>query len=440
MLNVKFEGSLLSKEVTSAPVRGWSQFTLISFRFGFPYLILTSLFWIFEFADRRTARLAKPLNALWRPLVHWVAAHVFHIAGTVEPSFVRDTRYLYVLLFCFAALSAMTALLWSILDRQRTQYETLHDWLRTFIRYVLAFLLLNYAMYKIFLVQFPGPSLAQLTERFGDYSPTSLMWAFIGSSLTYTMFAGVAEIMAAVPLLFRKTTTLGALITFTVTFNITIMDFSYDVSVKMLCVHILVMALFLLLPDTTRLINFFLLNRATEPTQIHAPLTTKKWPLIATAARVCVLLYLFLQLPIHDWHVYKQNGAGAPRSPLYGLYQVNEFVLAGVTRPPLITDSIRWRYVVLDAPNTIVIKQMDETLATYRMTYDAQRQEIHFTSTPEAPGESVLKVSRPDGNEMDLNGTFLGSAVQARLTRVDASSFTLVSRGFHWISETSFLR
>jgi uncharacterized membrane protein YphA (DoxX/SURF4 family) len=417
----------------------WSPLWRFFFRLSFIYLVLSASLWIFEFADKSTALLARPYLGFWQPFARWTALHIFHWNNTTGLNFVRDTRYLYALLTCFLVFAIAGALAWSILDRKQKEYNALNHWLRVFLRYVLAYLLLHYGMDKVFLLQFPAPGLARLTERFGDYSPSSLMWAFIGSSTAYTVFGGLAEILGGVLLLFRRTTTLGALIAFAVMFNVTVMDFSYDVAVKLLCLNILLMALYLVIPDIHRLLNFFLLNRATEPAQL-APFTLgRSKRKVAMTLKICVLLYLIVPLTIRDWRTYHQTGAGAPRPPLYGLYEVEDFSLSGVAHPPLITDPVRWRYVILETPNTITIRRMDDSLANYFIHYDSGQQKILFDAPGDAMDKSMLKVSLQD-NSMQLDGVLAGTPISAKLKKIDKSGFTLVNRGFHWISETSFVK
>jgi uncharacterized membrane protein YphA (DoxX/SURF4 family) len=419
-------------------IAAWPPLGRVLFRFGFTYLVLSASFWIFEFADKSTALIARPFHAVWRPITRWTAVHVFHWSNDVSLNFVRDTRYLYALLTCFAAFSVVTALVWSLLDRKRLQYSTLNHWLRVFLRYVLAYLMLHYGMDKVFLLQFPAPTLARLTERFGDFSPSSLMWAFIGSSVVYTIFGGLAEVLGGALLLFRNTTTLGALLSFAVMFNVAVMDFSYDVAVKLLCVNMLLMAVYLAMPDAKRLLNVFFLNRATQPAPLGPAIAKPSRRPLLVVLKVCVLLYLIVPLTLRDWKSYHETGAGAPKPPLYGLYSVDDFTLNGIDHPPLITDSSRWRYVIFETPNTLTLRHMDDSLTDYRIAYDPASHTLGFETPGDTKKANALKVTE-QGAELQLDGTLDGQAVSAKLKRVDRSSFTLVSRGFRWISETSFI-
>ena len=418
----------------------WTPLQKLLFRFALVYLALTGSYWVFVFADRMTAFVSKPFNAVWHPLAQWTAAHLLHWPADVEPHFLYDTRYLYSLVACWLIFAAVAAAVWSVLDRKRGDYVVLNHWLRVFLRYVLAYILLHYGMDKVFLIQFPAPSLARLTEPFGDYSPSSLMWAFIGASTTYTIFGGLAEVLAGVLLLWRRTATLGALIGFAVMFNVTVMDFSYDVGVKLLCLHILLMATYLVLPDVHRLVQFFVLNRATAAAQLDPAPLPRRQQRVAWGVKAVVILLLIVPLTLREWKSYREMRAVVSRTPMYGLYEVDSFALAGVERPPLLTDTVRWRSVILERPEMIVLRHMDGSLSTYRMHYDAAQRTITVDAKGEAADKSLLTVTQPAADIMEITGTFAGVPVTARMHRVDRSHFTLVNRGFHWVSESSFVR
>src|SRR5204863_6312660 len=102
-------------------------------------------------------------------------------------------------------------------------------------------------------------------QTFGEASPMGLLWTFMGSSTSYTVFSGLAEVIGGLLLMARRTTLLGALVCIGVMVNVVMLNFSYDVPVKLYSSHLLAMAFFLLLPDLRRLTNVLVLNRPAEP-------------------------------------------------------------------------------------------------------------------------------------------------------------------------------
>ncbi|MBN8786790.1 MAG: hypothetical protein J0I84_06855, partial [Terrimonas sp.] len=196
---------------------------------------------------------------LLQKLIPWIGKHVLHLSYDIT-EFTNgsgDTTYDYVVVFTIACSAFAGTVIWSLLDRKRKSYQTLYYWLTTAVRYYVALMLFNYGLWKVIKMQFPAPDLYRLTQPYGDSSPMGLAWTFLGFSKGYNLFMGFAEI-AALLLLFRRTMTLGAVITLCTTANVMAVNYFYDVPVKIVSSMLFIMTLFLLSNDATRLLRFFL--------------------------------------------------------------------------------------------------------------------------------------------------------------------------------------
>src|SRR3954470_12248074 len=164
-----------------------------------------------------------------------------------------------------AVVALVASLVWAAVDRRRARDARLREVLRVVVRYTLAFSVLAYGASKLFFGQFPPPSASRLVQTYGESSPMGLMWTFMGASPGYVFFSGLAETVGSVLLLFRRTTTLGALVLAAVMTNVVMLNFCYDVPVKLCSSHYLAMCILLLVPDLGRLANVIVFNRATQP-------------------------------------------------------------------------------------------------------------------------------------------------------------------------------
>jgi hypothetical protein len=116
----------------------------------------------------------------------------FHPTGS------GDTTLDYIQVFCFFLISFIIAVVWSILDRRRSNYSALYPWLRLAVRFTLAFTMLSYGFAKVFPLQFGGqPSMLKLTESVGELSPMGILWTMMSVSTPYTVFCGLAEVGVA---------------------------------------------------------------------------------------------------------------------------------------------------------------------------------------------------------------------------------------------------
>src|SRR5581483_9744764 len=209
-----------------------------------------------------------------------------------------------------------------------------HTWMRLVVRFHLMFQMVVYGAIKVWCGQFPPISDGQLEVKYGDSSPMGLLWRFMQFSQPYTAATGIIEFTCGLLLISRRTTLLGALCSFGATFQVFLLNMCYDVPVKLMSGHLVLMALTLIIPDAKRLANLFLLGRPVAP----RPLTPLfgRWVWLNRAAVVLrTVAYLtFAGLFLHD--SYKEavtRGVFAPENPAVGRWVGKEFVRDGQAVP-----------------------------------------------------------------------------------------------------------
>jgi hypothetical protein len=140
------------------------------------------------------------------------------------------------------------------------------------------------------------------------------------------------------------------------------------------------------------------------------------------------------------WTAYKETYINPKRPPLYGLYDVESFMRNGQELPPSITDTARWREVLIEYPGYIGIRMMDDSPKGYSAEYDAAKNTVTLSVGADKSRKNVLAYSRPDADHVVLQGALGTDTVSIRLRKIDTSKFLLVNRGFHWINELPFNR
>lgn len=417
------------------PDNDWSPARRVVFRFATAYLLL----YLFPFPLNAIPRVEKLFgwwDAGWAVIVKWAGLHVFGVTITVMPNGSGDTTFNYVQIFCFLVAAALVTIVWSVLDRNRVSYDALHHWLRAYVRFALAAIMLTYGAYKVIQAQFPAPSLDRLIQPFGDASPMGLLWTFMGASPAYNVFTGAGEMLGGLLLTTRRTATLGALVCIAVMSNVAMLNFAYDVPVKLFSLHLLAMAVFLLLPDLRRLLNVLVLNRDAAAVELR-PRVSDRWRRWAPVARTAFVLLLLIQ-PLMQARAQRQMIA--KRSPLRGIWNVEEFTLDGQPHPPLLGDAVRWRRVVFDFPGSFAVQLMTDARQRFSLKLDESRHKMSLARRDAPKKEFVIAYSVPAADVMTLDGQLDGKRVQARLRRVQAPSFLLTTRGFHWVNEYPFNR
>lgn len=423
----------------------WKLSTRVAFRFCFVYFglyclstqIITSFFPVpnFDIPDPST---------FWpiRPIVFWTAVHIFRVSKPLVylGSGSGDKTFDWVLLFCTLVFSLLATAIWSALDRKRGDYATVHKWFRVFIRLALAGQMMTYGMDKFVPLQMPFPYLTRLLERYGDFSPMGVLWSSIGASPSYEMFAGGAELLGGILLIFPRTTTLGALICLADMTQVFMLNMTYDVPVKLLSFQLILLSLFLLAPDLKRLAGFFLLNRASGA-QEHPPLLAgRRANRIALGAQIVVGIWLLGMNAYAARIGWKEYGGGRTVSPLYGIWDVEQQSIDGQVRSPLLGDQARWRRVIFDFPTRVTLERIDDSFSGHGITIDVKNKTIVLTDDRDKNWKANLSFDRPAPDQLTLDGNMDGHTVHMHLKLVDRNQFVLVNRGFHWIQEYPYNR
>ncbi len=415
----------------------WPLTQRIAFRFCCVYFVLYGLGPI-GFVNFIPG-LGPAYERAWRQLVPWVAIHIFNLSGpvTVYPpsNGSGDSTLDYVHHFCYLVISAVAAVVWSILDRERRDYRTVHAWLRIWIRYALAITLFSYGFAKIFPVQFQPPGLGRLLEPLHSFSPMGLLWTFMGFSPAYTIFAGACETAGGLLLLFRRTTTLGALVSAAVLLNVVVLNFCYDVPVKLYSFNLLLMAVFLLVPDLDRLANVFVFNRPAKPSTTDSVLFTARPVRIASIVAKTLFILLILSARIGGSYSFWKSIHGRANPPLYGVWQVEKLVRNGKEVAP--ADSTYWRRITFEFPASMLIEMTDDSRDSFTTQYSPAAGEVRL-SLPGQNDSNEFHYTGPE-DRVTLTGRLLSDDLVIEMRRIDGG-FLLTHRGFHWINERPFNR
>ncbi len=422
-----------------APVE-WSLATRIGFRFVFTYFFLYiapgpvgSLG-----VDEKVRSYHALFSEMWHQIVPWVGNSVLGLNDRLReiPNGSGDQLYDYVLLLCIFTTALLITAIWSLLDRNRKNYQQLYQWLRLFMRLNVASAMMIYGASKILPMQFADIPLGRHVDTLGHLSPLGLLWTFMGYSRAYSFFGGIAELLGGILLVVPQFSTLGALVSLGVLSNVLMLNLCYDVPRKILTTHLVLIALFLILPDVKRILNLFIFNRVAEPARTVPFLKDKQ-----QNRNVLILQYVFgavcLALAFYGAYPTAIQNQARIAPPLRGIWSVESFSSDGVSVLPLVTEQHRWRNVILDTPDFITIQRMQGPLELYSLKLNASGKDLTLSAPGQPTQGGSFNLEPSDADHMTMNGELSGHAVRATLKRVDLSDpteFLLANRGFHWVT------
>lgn len=423
----------------------WHPATQIAFRFCVVYFGLYNL--LLNFVPFTVIGLFGPwfrrYSGWWipshtDPVTGWVGRMVFGVDTALhQDSGAGDQTAAWVLMFCVLVVAVVAAAVWTVFD-PRASHPRLMAWFTLFLRVSLGATMLGFGFAKLIPTQMPGPGLAQLLQPYGDLSPASVLWLQVGSSYPYEMALGAVEVVAGLLVFVPRTAVLGTALSLASTAQILLMNMTFDIPEKLLASHLLMICLILLAPYLRRLVDVFVRHRACEPLTQPVLFADDRKNRVALWLTVCLGIWIALVSGTDRWRVWQeQYGAASPKSELYGIWDVREFSLDGRTLPPLTTDETRWQRLVFDDPQQATYQEMDGDLIPVGANFSPNeivelgKVETTGTTTPLA----TLSYEQPAPNQLLLRGTLRGSPVVITLERVDLNSFTLRSRGFHWVQD-----
>ncbi|WP_245567980.1 DoxX family protein [Nocardia jiangxiensis] len=451
---VERDGEL--RDVEGSARARWNPFTRIAFRFCFLYFGLFCVLYpqlLFAFLGWFGSPRWLPDDAVvWQvrvlePVYRWVGRTVFGVDAELNSSGSGDLALLWVLVFCVLVVALVGTLLWSTADRRRPGYRRLAGWFLLFIRLCVAGQMLTYGMAKFIPTQMAQPGLTTLLQRYGDFSPMAVLWSQVGASPTYEILLGTAELVGGILLFIPRTATLGAMLALVDMSLVFVMDMTFDVPVKILSGHLMLMSLILLAPQARRLFDVLVLDRPSAPSNAPYPFHTRRSRTIAALIQIACIPWILVPLADSSWKNYHEAGDGRPHPPLYGIWSVTDFTRDGQLVPPLLTDENRWQGIVFDIPGVMSYQRMDGRVVDAALTLDARTRHIELAggqrhvieserqtdTAPKSAAEFTFQQSAPD--RLRLDGRLDAHPVTIELNRVDLNSLRLRSGGFHWVQD-----
>jgi uncharacterized membrane protein YphA (DoxX/SURF4 family) len=344
--------------------------------------------------------------------------------GTFPGDLDVTARYTMLYELSFALLGAVV---WLLLDRRRKHEAVIHEAGRLVARYVLAGMLFYYGGEK-FVGDQGGWSLEpeHQMDLWGNNTGFEAMMAWLSYSTLYAWFAGWAEAGAGVLMFFRRFTTLAALLTLADMGMVWLINQSYWDSwggAAFSPIHFMPYAVFLLLPQATRLADFFVRN--TPTVTVFDRITPPQWFRVGSVALKCVVVPLIIYKEVIGSVYHGQ--AVHTYSPLHGVYEVVEFQRNGVVEPIASDFPRRWLQVAITGLNGTDNSRGDiygRTIHDKNFSYDVYwpdlKLEMEGPTLIERARNARLRVSRTKAPEGDLR---LQSSMMTRIKSSKKGTF-----------------
>jgi uncharacterized membrane protein YphA (DoxX/SURF4 family) len=355
---------------------------------------------------------------------------LFHLSPANKfPGFDKfdDSEYGISFFYTCMLVSCFATIVWSAIERKRNNYQILFGWLDFYLRYFLAAYLFGYGFIKIFPSQFQAITASRLVMRVGDQTPMLLAWNFMGYSPAFNHISGMIEVVAGLLLLFRRTATLGAIMA-TGTFSfVAMLDYCFDVPIKLLVTHLLLLSFTIVCFDLKRLVNVLVLNKPTTGRDL-ALTKNKTGRVIIIAIQLVFITGILYKTISESIATANEIGQNAKPVPLYGIYKTVYFTRNHDTVPPLQTDPLRWKQLVIDGgswhQSAIIEFNNDEQLfATAKV--DTIKKELSIQPLNDTTIHYKFQYRFMEKDQMLLRGKWNADSIIILLHKYYLDSFKL---------------
>ena len=409
-----------------ATLQAPNRFQLSLFRFSF---LFTGLFIItLPFPQPYFPNTGGWLSGITEPLVRFVGDRLPGLQFPYVHQLISDSTGLYIHTGILFTISLAGTAAWSLISR-RTDEPLLKSAFIILISYYLAYHMLIYGFNKVFKWQFFLPEPNTLYTTVGDMHRDLLYWSAMGSSHAYNVFLGTAELLAGLLLLFRRTRLAGALAAFVLLLNIVVVNFSFNISVKLLSLFLFLLSILLLGYYRRFLLRLFQYPEKIPGKQLYRDIGIRGK--MKYGLKSVIIIWLLAGTLAPYLASGNLNDDRASRPVFHGAYEVSSFVHNGDTLPPLLTDPYRWRRVFVHRRDYLVIQGMDGTMQDFQFVADTVSHTWRIREEG-SDWSAELAYREPAPGLIQIRARLGGDSVYALLTRLETEKLNLFRNEFSW--------
>jgi hypothetical protein len=361
-------------------------------------------------------------GGLIRVMAHSVFGAPLKMAGVHS-----DSVSMYILVLLLFGLAVLISILLRYIKKWKQYNGRFFYIIYTIAGYYLILILLKYGLDKVFKTQFYLPEPNILYTPVGQLDKDILYWSSMGTSRLYNIFTGSIEVLASMLLFFRRTRMAGVLLAIVAMAEVTMINFGFDISVKLYSLFLLFISLYLLHPFYRRLFQVFftpfkMIGPAAQPPSavVH--------PFWKVFLKCTVTGFILLEGFYPYFKASNFNDDITERPYLHGAYGVTQMIAGTDT---LVNSDLLIKRFFIHRNGYIIFQDQQDRMRDYKFDYDAATNKYTLT-------DYQLKTTKLDAwyNERDsmLTIKYLkdDQPVQLRGKALNWRKLPVLQKSFHW--------
>jgi hypothetical protein len=299
-----------------------------------------------------------------------------------------------------------------------------------FCSFYLSLQLLIYGFNKIFVEQFYAPEANLFYTPMGQMSKDILYWTVMGTSPMYSVFAGILEVIPAILLWFNYTRLAGATIAVIVMINVVMINFGFDISVKIYSCFLLLLSLFIVLEalKNRKFIRFK--NNEAQSISGNEKQERKQesYKMIFKSMVIAIIMIeAFSGYSIFD----KKGDVRIARELQPGAYNVELYIIDSDTIPALLSELKRPRRIFIHSKGYLIMQLMNDEMIDYKLNINASEKKL-ILEEPWSDKHDEYTYSEKDSililQTLDHNN----HKIRMFNRRIDDNNLPIREKGFHW--------
>ena len=154
--------------------------------------------------------------------------------------------------------------------------------------------------------------------------------------------------------------------------------------------------------------------------------------------QVLIAICILYSTILNSIETEKTSGQNAPHVPLYGVYNTAYFIRNNDTIPPLETDSLRWKQLVIDDSSwnqSGIIQFSTGMKIFYNVQADTVKRILRIQSRTDTAENYFLNYFEPDSNHILLKGIWKKDSIKVLMSKYDLNNYLLHREKFKWIED-----